>query len=212
MKKLKLRGYVLPTLYCLITVAVFVGVIFLGKSINFKDVDYKYGTDILDSDVETVIGEENVVSNTISNPIDEGSASISVHYYQKEDDATRQQSSLIYYENTYLPNTGILYTSDNAFDVKATFDGKVVDILNDEFFGKCLVIEHSPNLRTYYYGLDNIKVQKGDNVANGEVLGQSNNNEILNNKKTFLFEVYYNNEIINPEEFIGTKITDYKLD
>ncbi len=212
MKKLKLRGYVLPTLYCLITIAVFVGVIFLGRSINLKDKDYKYGTGILDSDIETVIGEENTVSNTISSPIDEGSASISVHYYQKEDDAARQQTSLIYYESTYLPNTGILYASDNEFDVKATFDGKVVDILNDEFFGKCLVIEHSVNLRTYYYGLDNINFKKGDNVANGEVLGTSKNNEILNNKKTFLLEVYYNNELLNPEEFIGTKITDYKVD
>ena len=32
----------------------------------------------------------------------------------------------------------------------------------------------------------------------------------MNNKKTFLLEVYYNNELINPETFIGTKITDYE--
>ena len=41
------------------------------------------------------------------------------------------------------------------------------------------------------------------------MLGVSKNNEINNDKKTFLFEVYYNNKLLNPIKFIGTKITDY---
>ncbi len=211
MKKLKLRGYVLPTLYCLITIIIFVGVIFLGESINLKSKDYNYGTGILEGDVEPVVGEEETVTNTIIDPIQEGTAKIAVHYYQKDDDEKRQQESLIYYENTYLPNTGLLYTADETFEVEAVFDGKVVEILDDEFFRKCVVIEHADNLRTYYYGLEDISVSKDDMVSTGEVIGVAKNNEILNSKKTFLFEVYYNNELINPEEFIGTKITDYQV-
>lgn len=212
MKKRKLRGYVLPTLYCLTAIAIFIGVIFLGEGINLQDKDYQYSSDILDDNVEAVVGEDKVVSNLISSPIDNGAAQVEVHYYHKDDDEKRQQESLIYYENTYLPNTGVLYAADQEFDVKATFDGKVVEILDDEFFGKCVVVEHSSNLRTYYYGIDDISVEKDSTVSNGQVLGISKNNEIMNNKKTFLLEVYYNNELINPEDFIGTKITDYKID
>ena len=38
----------------------------------------------------------------------------------------------------------------------------------------------------------------------------SKTNEIMNNKKSFLLEVYHNNELINPESIVGTKITDYE--
>ena len=212
MKKRKLKSYVLPTLYCLIAITIFVGVIFLGEGINLKDKDYNYSKEILDHNVESAVVEDKEVSNLISSPIDAGSAQISVHYYHRDDDELRQQESLIYYENTYLPNTGTLYASDEPFEVKATFDGKVIDILDDEFFGKCVVIEHSSNLRTYYYGLEEISVSKDSSISNGQVLGVSKNNEIMNSKKTFLLEVYYNNELINPEDFVGTKITDYKID
>ena len=109
-----------------------------------------------------------------------------------------------------MPNTGLLYTSDDVFNVINIFDGKVSEIINDDFFTKCLVIEHDNNIKSYYYGLDEITVQVGDFVNTGDMLGISRNNEIMNNKKSMLLEVYHNNKLINPEDFIGTKITDYE--
>ena len=91
---------------------------------------------------------------------------------------------MIYYENTYLPNTGVLYTSTETFNVLSVFSGKVTDIIEDEFFGKCIVIEHASNLKTYYYGLDEIEVAVGDELTSGTVIGVSKNNEIMNNKKS----------------------------
>ena len=192
MKKRKLKGFVLPTLY-----------------LSLTSKDYNYGTDILDDNSESVIMEDPDVSNDIASPVDEGEGEITVHYYSKDADEATQQKSLIFYENTYLPNTGILYSADSEFEVKAVSDGKVSEILDDEFFGKCIVLEHNPNIRTYYYGLDNIEVSVGDEVASETILGTSKVNEIMNTKKTFLFEVYRDNKLMNPEEFIGTKITDY---
>lgn len=209
MKKRKLKGFVLPTLYLLITITIFTGVVLLGSGITLTEPEYDYGTGVLKDNVESVIVEDTITSNKISSPIEEGKAEISVHFYKKDDEEKDQQNSLIYYQNTYLPNTGVLYTSDEEFNVLTVFDGKVVELLDDEFFGKCVVVEHNANLKTYYYGIDNVEVVVGDELTNETVIGVSKNNEIMNNKKSFLFEVYYNNELINPEEFINTKITDY---
>lgn len=209
MKKRKLKRFVLPTLYLLITITIFTGVTLLGVDLSLKNKDYNYSSNVLIDNVESVIVEDTIASSVIDSPVEEGIAEISVHFYSKEADNDIQQSSLIYYENTYLPNTGVLYTSDNEFNVSTVFSGKVTDILEDEFFGKCVVVEHDSNIRTYYYGLDNIEVSVGDELTNKAVIGVSKNNEILSDKKSFLLEVYYNNELINPEEFIGNKITDY---
>lgn len=210
MKKRKLKGFVLPTLYMLITISIFTSIVLLGNNLNLKQKDYDYGTDTLKDKVETVIVEDKITTSTISAPVDNNSASISIHFYKKEDNEDRQKNSLIYYENTYLPNTGTLYTSDETFDIKSVFEGKVTEILDDEFFGKYVVVEHTKNIRSYYYGIDEIDVKVGDEVKTGTILGTSKVNEIMNNKKSFLLEVYYNNELIDPETFIGTKITDYE--
>ena len=210
MKRRKLKGYVLPTMYLLITITVFTGMVLLGSGINFSETDYDYSLNAIQDNVTSVIVEDTIVSSDITSPVDAAAATISVHFYSKDADETKQQSSLIYYENTYLPNTGVLYAGDATYEVKTVFGGKVSDILDDDFFGKCVVIEHTSNLRTYYYGLDELEISVGDELTKGAVLGLSKNNEIMNNKKTFLLEVYYNNELINPEEFIGTKVTDYQ--
>lgn len=209
MKKRKLKGFVLPTLYLMITVSIFTGIIFISSDYEFATKDYDYTTKVVDSKILPVVSEDES-STTISSPIKEGTGEISVHFYNSKDNEEVQKNSIIYYENTYLPNTGVLYTSDNEFDVLAAFDGKVIDIIEDDFFGKCVVVEHTDNLRTYYYGLLNIEVSKGDEITTGDKLGVSQNNEVMNNKKSFLFEVYHNNKLINPESFVGTKITEYE--
>jgi len=210
LKKRKLKGFVLPTLYMLITISIFTSIIFLGSSVNLKNKNYDYGINALKENVESVIVEDTVTTSTISSPVDENKASIEIHFYNKEDEEKDQQQSLIYYENTYLPNTGVIYTSNESFEVKNVFDGKVTDILDDEFFGKYVVIEHTNNVRTYYYGLDEIEVSVGDEISSGEMIGMSKVNSIINNKNSFLLEVYYNNKLVDPEDFIGSKITDYE--
>lgn len=210
MKKRKLKGFVLPSIYLVVTISVFIGIILLGSSFELDNKDYDYGVETLSNTIIPVNNEDNLASTDIKEPIEEGKSSILIHYYNYKDDEQTQQNSLIYYENTYLPNTGILYADDNEFNVLSVFAGKVIDILDDEFFDKVLVIEHNKSLKTYYYGLKDIEVSVGDEVTTGTVLGVSKNNNIMNTKKTFLLEVYYNNKLINPEKFIGTKITDYE--
>ncbi len=208
MGKRKLRGFVLPTIYVIITVSIFVGVMLLGQSFMFEPSDYDYGVGALTDTSKPVTSEDVKADVNILAPVG-SNIPITVHFYNRDDNEELQQNSLIYYANTYMPNTGILYTSDTEFPVAVVYEGKVSEIIDDEFFGQCVVIEHNSNLRTYYYGLKNIEVKVGDELTTGAILGMSNNNTIMNDKNTFLLETYYNNELINPENFIGTKITDY---
>lgn len=209
MKKRKLKAFVLPLLYVTLTTSIFAIVIILGSSSDFGEKEYKYSTTVLRDNVEPVMGEDITNETDITSPVDTSLANISIRYYDVKGTEADQQQSLIYYENTYLPNTGILYSSDNEFIVKTVFEGKVKEVNENEFFGKVLVVEHTNNLKTYYYGLNDIEVSLGDEITSGTVLGTAKNNEIMNNKKTFLLEVYYNNELMNPEKIIGTKITNY---
>lgn len=210
MKKRKFKGYVLPTLYMLITISIFTSIVLLGSNFKLQDMNYDYGLDILKDNVENVLNEDVEASSDIKSPVEDDKATIEIHFYEKDVDEKIQQSSLIYYENIYLPNTGVIYTADNSFLVKSIFSGTVVEILDDEFFGKYVVVEHKDNIRSYYYGLEELEVSVGDEITTGTIIGTSKNNEILKNKNSFLLEVYYNNELINPEHFVGSKITDYE--
>ena len=209
MKKRRLKGYVLPTLYMLITLCIFTSIILLGSTVTLDDVQYDYGSNILEGNSESVLLEDTAVSSIIESPVASG-INISVHFYNKDSEEELQKNSLIYYERTYLPSTGVVYASKESFEVRSVFSGTVLEILDDKFFGSCIVVEHSKNLRTYYYGLENINVEAGNTLENGALLGTSRVNEILNTQNTFLLEVYYNSELIDPEKFIGTKITDYE--
>lgn len=211
MKKRKLRGFVLPTTYLLITITIFVGVFFMSKSLKSTG-DYDYTTNITEENIKPVMEEkDNASANTvIVAPVDVENVKISSYFYSKEDTEERQQQSLIFYENTYLPNTGLLYAKEESFEVKSTYNGKVSSIEKDEIMGTYVVVEHNSNLKTYYYGLSDIEVSVGDEITTNTVLGISANNAILNNTTSCLFEVYYKGELINPERIINANIADFE--
>ena len=202
MKKKKLRGYVLPTLYVLILMLVF-GAVSIVSSLFNTNPNYLYSIGILNGGSTPVIGEnpENPDSFPIIKPYTSENVEIAKYFYDTKSDEDKQQNSLIYYENTYMKNTGILYSSDEEFDCITVLDGKVANIKDDEVLGKVVEIEHNQNLRTIYYSLANIDVKVGDTLSQGEIIGKSGLNKISDAKNNLLFEVYYNGTLLNPEEF-----------
>lgn len=208
MKKRRLKGYVLPTTYLLITITIFTGIVFMSNKSGALE-DYNFSTGVMKEEVKPVLEtEEN--DGIISSPVDLESVEISVYYYNKDDENTRQEQSLILYEDTYLPNSGILLTSDNVFEVKNVYDGKVLEVKEDEILGSYVVIEHNTNLKTYYYGIDNIEVKQNEEVKEGTILGTSKENNISKGNKSCLFEVYYKGKTINPENLINGNIKDFE--
>ena len=160
----------------------------------------------------TPVGKtDNVVESNIERPYVSSNVSISKSFYDMTDDEAKQQNSLVYYENTYLQNSGVLYSSTSAFDVISAFDGKVTNVSKDEILGNFVEITHNPNLKTIYYSLSEVQVKKDDTVMSGDVLGKSGDNSLNGETENcLLFEVYHNGTAIDPEDFYNMSIEDLK--
>ena len=203
MKGRKLKKFVLPTIYTITIIAVFGSIVLLGKTLNTFNKE-----DINSYVVNTLLDKEeskpviNYANSKVVRPYTAQDVVISKNFYDSEADEKTQEQSLIYYENTYMQNSGVLYTKEESFEVNAVLDGKVSEIKEDEILGNVIVIEHSNDLKTTYQSVSDIKVKVGDEVKQGDVIATSGENKLTNtNKNCLLFEVYNKGQLINPEKF-----------
>ena len=199
----KLKGYVIPSVLGSMGVGLLVGIpIYLSETKPIESTYSKYTISdkkIID-DVFPVINE--VEENKPIRPFLEETVSKIVDYYNKNDIEDNQANSLVYYENTYMPNTGVLYSCDEMFDVVAAFDGTVSQVGDDNILGKYVEIEHSNDYKTTYYSLSDVTVNIGSNITKGEVIGVSGTNKLGGTlKNNLLFETYHSGLLQDPEDF-----------
>ena len=211
MKTKRLKKFVLPTVYVMVIGVLFISISFLGNILRSK-VEYgNMAVSALKDNVTPVGKTDNVVESKIERPYVSSNVSISKSFYDMTDDEAKQQNSLVYYENTYLQNSGVLYSSTSAFDVICAIDCKVTNVSKDEILGIFVEITHNPNLKTIYYSLSEVQVKKDDTVMSGDVLGKSGDNSLNGETENcLLFEVYHNGTAIDPEDFYNMSIEDLK--
>lgn len=212
MKKRKLKGYVLPSIYGLVVVFVFVTVYFLNSSLSYEapstQEPEKTVMEQKDNNDMIVV---NPVPDTPLRPYNKETVEIAKSFYKQDDDAQTQQNSLIYYENTYMQNTGVLYSSDESFEVLASVDGTIKEVKDDEILGTVVTIEHNTKVTTIYYSLNDVKVKAGDKVKANDIIGTSGTNKLENVKSnSLLLEVYIDGNLVNPEEFYQMSLDDLK--
>ena len=212
MKSKKLRSFVLPTVYIMVISVLFISISFLANNLS-HNIEYgNMSVSTLDDNTTPVIkNEENILQSIIEKPYVSSNVSISKSFYDMTDDAKKQEDSLVYYQNTYLQNSGVLYESTDPFDIKASYDGKVTNVSQDDILGNYIEITHNENLKTVYYSLSEVTVKKDDVVLSGDVIGKSGTNKLNNDSKnSLLFEVYHNGVAIEPEDFYNMNIDDLK--
>lgn len=206
MKVRRLRKFVIPTIYTIALAALFISILIIGKTYNFftnEDINSHVVNAIVDDDSKAVMNE---TENKMIKPFANDNVTISKNFYDKDATEEEQQNSLIYYENTYMQNSGVLYTSENAYDIVATLDGIISDIKTDDILGNVIEIDHDNEIKTVYQSVDNIKVKVGDEVKKGDVIATSGANKLNNtNKNCLLFEVYQKGQLVNPEKMFETK-------
>lgn len=210
MTRRKLKEWVIPTLGLIVVCGAILLYYILGNIINYNLVpEDTYVTNTLIDDNNDTLEVQQEIENKVIKPFTSNEVTISKYYYQSTDEEARQQQSLIKYENIYMPNTGILYSSDNEFEIVSVLDGKVTSMKEDEILGNIIEIEHSNGLITIYQSVKDVKVKTGDVVKQGDVIAMSGSNKLEQEKENCLhFETYKEGSLINPEEFYNLSLSN----
>lgn len=207
--KYKLKGWVVVSVYLLSLMAILSSLYLLGKTLknsiyNDETLSYVY-KGIFDDAIPVVKYD----TDKIIKPFADDNVKVLKKYYDKDADNSTQEESLIFYQNTYMPNTGILYSNKESFDVVSVLDGTVESVVADEIMGNIVTVKHSNNLTTVYQCLNEVHVITGDLIKQGDVIGTSGINKLESSSENMLlFEVIKGGEYINPDTFYNMKIEE----
>ena len=217
MKKYTLKTWVVTTIYALALITIAVSTVMIGKFLTIKPIKSEkidsvskeiVGADILEDTVSVI----ELTNETVNHPFLHDGVEVAKDFYDKSKSSEEREKGLLYYKNTYMQNTGILYAGKEKFDVVSVLDGTITSITRDEILGNVVEIAHTNELITVYHCLDEVSVKVGDAVKQNDVIGKSGHVAIDEGyDNALLFEVNYRGEIINPVEFYNMKVSDLMM-
>ncbi len=207
MNKRKLKWFVKPILYGTTLSILLLSIALLNfKEKNMNDFkDFVFVNKSIIKDTLPVLKEDDIIIK----PFQSDNINIYKKFYDKDSSLEEKIKSIIYYKDTYIQNSGIIYSSDKEFDVVSILDGKVTNIKEDKTLGNVVEITYMNNLIANYSGLKDIKVKEGQNINQNEIIGKSskiNIDQELNN--SLLFEIIKDGKYQNPELFFDKKINE----
>ena len=205
MKNKRLKPFVVPIFSALLFSGLIITLMTLNKTTEDTKVvnpEYTFVNESIIDDAVPTISEEDVVIR----PYDSSKINIYKKFY---DGDNNKEDAIIYYNGTYIQNSGILYNSDDEFNVVSILDGDVVDVKKDDILGYVVEIKHENNIISSYEGLKTALVKKGDRVTQNSVIGKSGNitlDKEINN--VLLFELIKDGKFVNPESYYDKKIKE----
>lgn len=211
MKSRRLKKNVVYAIYGLVAVAL-IGVIYAIQSTTStstfeeKDDNYEYVSTTIFDDAITVNTEESI---KIGKPYNDESVKVLKGYYDYKGEASSQEKSLIYYENTYMQSSGISYGKDDTFQVLSILDGEVTSVEEDDILGKIVQIKHDNNIISSYQSLSEVSVKVGDKVKQGDILGKSGKSNLEADLGNHLyFELVIKDANVNPEDYFDKSVNE----
>ena len=169
---------------------------------NYTYVSYEVLTD----NVVPVTKEEQ---KNVVRPYNDDKVKVGKTFYDYQNKET-QEKSIIYYENTYIQNSGVDYINDTVFKVNAIKDGKVLSVTKDDITGTTIKIKHKDNLISVYQSVKDVLVKEKEEIKQGQIIASSSTNAINQDLGNHLhFELYSNNKLIDPEKFFNENIKEY---
>lgn len=200
MKSRKLKKSVMYGLYALSFITI-IGTIYIlemvSKPVKFND-DTEYVNDV-------IIDDEKPVASTkkkITRPFVANNISIARNFYDYKASEEEQKNALVYYQDTYIPNSGVDYKSDEVFDIVAILDGKVSKVTENSLLGKVVEVTHSNSFISVYQSLSELNVIEGDDILQGQVIGKSGSSNLSPDLGNHLhFEIIHNGTNANPENY-----------
>lgn len=180
------------------------GILMLKTSTSLdtnEKTDYTTKT-IMDNEIPVVAEEQTIIRPYIDNTV-----VIKQNYYNYKDDEETQKNSIIFYENTYIPSSGVCYKGEYDFDVVAILDGKVIKVIEDQNLGKIVEVEHKNNIISRYQSLSEVNVKEGDTITQTTIIGKSGKSNINSALDSHLnFELIINSQTVDPEEYYDKEL------
>jgi len=209
MKKYRLKKPAVIAL-CSIGLLAFLGTMFVvEKSLykeNLKEDNFDYVSQtIFENDIPVVN-----TTPTVIRPYTNTNVKIVKDFYDFEADENKQQNSILYYESTYLQNSGISYGGvEEPFEVVAILDGTVTSVKEDNTLGKIVEVRHSNDVVSYYQSLGEVLVKENDEIKQGTIIGKSGTSNISKELNNHLhFELIIKGQIVNPENYYDKKVDE----
>lgn len=215
-KRIIRKKWVLPSVYIASAALILTGVLWYqaatgslfgdNEANDAKNVADQY-SDLSQQDAVPV----NATEENFKMPVlDEKSVVIKKQFYDNDASSEEQEAALVFYNNTYYPSTGIDIAQENgeSFDVVASLSGTVVRAENDSILGNVIEIEHENGVTTYYQSLDEMHVEAGASVDQGDVIGTAGTSVYNKDAGVHVhFEIRQNNEPVNPVDFFNKPLS-----
>ena len=210
MSKTKLKKLAVPTIY-LLSLSIFgTSMYLIQKMVNTetfskKDPEMEYvDKEIVNDNIYIPVVVQN---NIFLRPYLDNEVKVNKTFYDYEKASEEQENAIIFYENTYIQNTGVSYKKNNNFEVVSVLDGTVVEITENKILGKTIKIRHENDIISTYQSLSEINVKTDDFVSRGQTIGISGTSKLFSEESNLHFELTYQGKNINPELYYN-KSTD----
>lgn len=203
----RLKPFVIPLLYGVVTVSLVLSLMFLVSSLlnsNYNPITYITSGTLVDDVIPVVSNKKTVIR-----PYNDSDVKILQNYYDYKGDKETQEKSLIYYENTYIQNSGIDYGKTDTFDIISILGGTVINVIEDNILGKIVEVQHTNDIIGSYQCLGTVDIKKDDVLSQGQKIGTSGTCNIATSLGNHLhFELTSKGEIINPETIYDKDINE----
>ncbi|MFC4558057.1 peptidoglycan DD-metalloendopeptidase family protein [Virgibacillus kekensis] len=159
-------------------------------------------------DAQSVLNQQEVIQMPVANP---DQAEIVTKFYDYDAEQKAQEQALVVYNNRFYQSTGIdIAAADGkSFDVMASLSGTVAEVKEDPLLGNVVTLSHENEVVTHYASLDEVNVQAGDEVAQGDVLGTAGQSVFGQESGVHVhFEIRKDNKAVNPEEFFNQPLSN----
>ncbi len=100
-----------------------------------------------------------------------------------------------------VTHTGIDINAKENTEVKSAYSGKVLRVEENEFYGKFIMVEHFDSLISLYGHLNEQKVNIGDTVEKGDVIGLSGSTGRSTGPHLH-FEIRKDGECVDPKGYL----------
>lgn len=169
--------------------------------------DFKHVIDSVfeNSDILPVVKTE---SDMIIRPYVSEKVKVGNSFYNYKSDSKNQESSLIMYKDTYFQNKGVDYVSDELFDVVSILDGEVINIEDNEIYGKIVTIKYNDSLIIKYANVMDVLVNVGYKTSQGEIIAVSNKSKYGKDEYMLHLEAIFKGKLIDPESLYTISVSE----